>query len=143
MGCKAYIQDIQQKPANQKESNSLPKWLHHLEQSRNRVRKEINHINLLIKCKKENFYSKHQKKLLNKYRKKLGNTTLRLFEYKSAILKQELKSKSEKLKYQKKLIERKRINRIFQTNPKKVFRSFKENFVTFKTMPSQENVETF
>ena len=73
--CKAYIQDIQQKPANQKESNTLPKWLHHLEQSINRVRKELNHINL----KKENPYSKHQKRLLNKYRKKLGNTTLRLF----------------------------------------------------------------
>ena len=121
----------------------MPKWLHHLEQSINRVRKELNHINLLIKCKKENSYSKHQKKLLNKYRKKLGNTTLRLFEYKSTILKQELKSKSEKLKYQKKLIERKRINRIFQTNPTKVFRSFKENLVILKTMPSQENVEAF
>ena len=57
--CKAYIQDIQQKPANQKESNTLPKWLHHLEQSINRVRKELNPINLLIKCKKENSYSKH------------------------------------------------------------------------------------
>ena len=143
MTCKAYIQDIQQKPANQKESNTLPKWLHHLEQSIKRVRKELNHINLLIKCKKENSYSKHQKKLLNKFRKKPGNTTLRLFEYKSTILKQELKSKSEKLKYQKKLIERKRINMIFQTNPKKVFRSFKENSVILKAMPSQENVETF
>ena len=100
MTCKAYIQDIQQKPAK-KESNTLPKWLHHLEESINRVRKELNHINLLIKCKKENSYSKHQKKLLNKYRKKPGNTNLRLFEYKSTISKQELKSKSEKLKYQK------------------------------------------
>ena len=47
------------------------------------------------------------------------------------------------MKYQKKLIEQKRINRIFQTNPTKVFRSFKENLVILKTMPSQENVETF
>ena len=121
----------------------MPKRLHHLEQSINRVRKELNHINLFIKCKKENYYSEHQKKLLNKYRKKVGNTNLRLFEYKSTILKPELKIKSEKLKYQKKLIERKRINRIFQTNPKIVFRLFKENLVTLKTMPSQENVATF
>ena len=91
--CTAYIQDIQQKPAHQKESNTLPKWLYHLEQSINRVRKELNHINLLIKCKKENSYSKHQKKLLNQYQKRLGNTTLRLFGYKSTILKQEPKSK--------------------------------------------------
>ena len=92
-----------------------------LEPSIYRVQKELNHNNLLIKCKKENSYSKHQKKLLNKYQKKLANATLTLFEYKSRILKQELKIKSEKLKYQKKLIERKRINRVFQTNPKKVF----------------------
>ena len=80
----------------------MSKWLHHLEQSINTVRKELNYIILFIKYKKENSYSKHQKKLLNKYRKKLGNANLRLFEYKSTILKQELKSKSEKLKYQKK-----------------------------------------
>ena len=88
----------------------MPKWLHHLEQSINRVRKELNHINLLIKCKKENSYSKHQKKLSNKYRKKLGNTTSDYLNTKAQFFKQELKSKSEKLKYQKKkkLIERKR-----------------------------------
>ena len=40
--CKAYIQDIQQKPANQKESNTLPKWLHYPEQLINRLRKELN-----------------------------------------------------------------------------------------------------
>ena len=136
MTCKAYIQDIQQKPANQKEGNTLPKWLHHLEQSVNRVRKELNYINLLTQGKKENSFSKHHKKLLNKYRKKLGNTTLRLFEYKRLILKQELKSKSGKLKNQKKVIEPKRINRIFKKNPKKVFRSFKENLATLKLMPS-------
>ena len=121
----------------------MPKSLHHLEQSIKRVRKELNHINLFIKCKKENSYSKHRKELLNKYWKKLGNTTLRLFEYKRTTLKQEPKSKPEKLNTKKKkLIERKIIDRIFQTHPKKVFPSFKENLVTLKTMPSQENVET-
>ena len=89
--CKAYIQDF----ANQKESNALPKLLHHLQQSVNRVRKELNHINLLIKWKKENSHNKHQKELLYKYWKKLGNTTLTLFEYKRTILKQEVKGKSE------------------------------------------------
>ena len=64
-----------------------------LEPSIYRVQKELNHNNLLIKCKKENSYSKHQKKLLNQYQKRLGNTTLRLFGYKSTILKQEPKSK--------------------------------------------------
>ena len=35
------------------------------------------------------------------------------------------------------------MNRIFQINPKKVFRPFKESLVTLKAMPSQENFETF
>ena len=35
------------------------------------------------------------------------------------------------------------LTRIFQTNLKKVFLSFKESLVTLKTMLSQENVETF
>ena len=61
-------------------------------------------------------------------------------------MKQELKSKSENRNTKKKknkLIDGKRINRIFQTNPKKLFRSFKENLVTLKTIPSRENVEIF
>ena len=51
--CKAYIQDIQQKPANQKESNTLPKCLHHLEQSINRVRKKSTTSIFLSSVKKK------------------------------------------------------------------------------------------
>ena len=51
--CKAYIQDFQQNLASQKESNALPKWLHHLQQSVNRVEKNsITSIFLLSGKKK-------------------------------------------------------------------------------------------
>ena len=45
--------------------------------------------------------------------------------FKCRILKQDLKSKTGKLKYQKKIIERKEINKLFYKNPKKVYRERK------------------
>ena len=46
-------------------------------------------------------------------------------EFKCTMLKQDLKSKTEKLKYQKKIIERKKINKLFYKDPKKVYRTMK------------------
>ena len=89
-------------------------WINNIEQSIARTRKELSQINVLIKCKAENAYTRHQKALLQKYSKKLDNTELRTLTYKTTVLKQELKSKSEKVKYQKKQMERKRINATFK-----------------------------
>ena len=55
---------------------------------------------------------------------------------------QDLKSKTEKLKYQKN-IERKRINKLFYKNPKKVYIAMKGSTITPKIIPCKENVETF
>ena len=46
-------------------------------------------------------------------------------EFKCTMLKQDLKSKTEKLKYQKKIIERKKIKKLFYKDPKKVYRTMK------------------
>ena len=46
-------------------------------------------------------------------------TTLK---FKCKILKQDLKSKTEKLKYQKKIIERKNIYKLFYKDPRKVYK---------------------
>ena len=53
-----------------------------------------------------NTYSKHQKSLLEKFRKKFRNTTLLNLQSNLNITKQKLKTKSEKSKH-KKLYERK------------------------------------
>ena len=64
-------------------------------------------------------------------------------ECKCAILKQDLKSKTEKLKCQKKIIERKKINKLFYKDPKKVYRTMKKSTVSPKSISSKQNVETF
>ena len=105
--CKTFIGDIQPKPMSIKNNPKFPNWINNIEQSIARIRKEFSQINVLIKCKAENAYTRYQKALLQKYSKKLGNTKLRTLTYKITVLKQELKSKSEKVKYQKKQMERK------------------------------------
>ena len=104
MTCKEYNNNIRRiEPEKAKEKLDMPKWIYHLEESISRVRREINQINVLIKCKIEKQFTAHQKHLLNKFLKNYGNTKMTTFEFKCTILKQDLKSKTEKLKYQKKI----------------------------------------
>ena len=105
--CKTFIGDTQPTPMSIKNNPKFPNWINNIEQSIARIRKELSQIHVLIKCKVENAYTKRQKALLPKYSKKIGNTKLRTLTYKTTVLKQELKSKSEKVKYQKKQMERK------------------------------------
>ena len=59
------------------------------------------------------------------------------------ISRQKLKTKSEKLKYHKKLYERKTINRKFSCHPKTVYRTIKENLITAEKIRTKYEVETF
>ena len=61
-------------------------------------------------------------------------TTLK---FKCKILKQDLKSKSEKLKYQKKIIEPKKIYKLLYKDPKKVCIAMKGSTITPKSIPSK------
>ena len=144
MTCKEYNKDIRRiEPEKAKEKLDMPKWIYHLEESISRVRREINQITVLIKCKTEKQFTVHQKRLLNKFLKNYGNTKLTTLEFKCKMLKQDLKSKTEKLKYQKKIIERKKINKLFYKDPKKVYRRIKGSTITPKSIPSKQNVATF
>ena len=65
MTCKEYNNDIRRiEPEKAKEKLDMPKWIYHLEESISRVRREINQINVLIKCKIEKQFTAHQKRLL-------------------------------------------------------------------------------
>ena len=144
MTCKEYNNDIRRiEPEKAKEKLDMPKWIYHLEESISRVRREINQINVLIKCKIEKQFTAHQKRLLNKFLKNYGNTKMTTLEFKCTMLKQDLKSKTEKLKYQKKIIERKKINKLFYKDPKKVYRTMKWSTITPKSIPSEQNVRRF
>ena len=68
---------------------------------------------------------------------------MRTLETKLALLKQGLKSKSEKLKHEKRLSERKRINNQFFKSPKQVYRSMKGNNIIVEKLPGKEAVEKF
>ena len=144
MTCKEYNNGIRRiEPEKAKKKLDMPKWIYHLEESISRVRQEINQINVLIKCKLEKQFTTHQKRLLNKFLKNYGNTKMTTLEFKCTMLKQDLKSKTEKLKYQKKIIERKKINKLFYKDPKKVYRTMKGSTVTPTSILSKQNVETF
>ena len=71
-----------------------------------------------MKCKTEKQFTTHQKRLLNKFQKNYGNTKMTTLEFQCLTMKQDLKSKTEKLKYQKKIIEIRKINKLFYKDPK-------------------------
>ena len=121
----------------------MPKWIYHLEESISQVRQEINQITVHIKCKTEKQFTAHQKLLLNKFLKNNSNTKMTTLKFKCTILKQDLKSKTEKLKYQNKIIERKKINKLFYKYPKKVDRKMKGSTITPKNISSKQKVATF
>ena len=68
---------------------------------------------------------------------------MRTFETKLALSKQDLRSKYEKLKHEKRIPERKRINNWFFKSPKQVYRSMKENNIIVKKLPEKEALEKF
>ena len=100
------------------------KWITSIESSINRIRKLISHVHVVIKCKRESTFTKHQKTLLHTLKKKFGDSKMSTLETKLTSLKQELKSKVDNLKQQKRLIECKKINRQFSFYPKKSISQF-------------------
>ena len=77
------------------------------------MKREINQITVLIKCITEKKFTAHQKCFLNKFLKNYGNTKMTALKLKCTMLKQDFKSKTEKLKFQKKIIEWKKVNKLF------------------------------
>ena len=95
-------QSIENKEGNTKKQTELPKWLNHLQESINRARRDIGHI-----------ITKKQIKLKDRLRRKFGDIKQAILDYKLILLKHDLKTKLEKMKYHKNMIEAKRLNRFF------------------------------
>ena len=140
---KQQLNDLKEININPTKRNTTPKWINHLEESINKVRKQIGQLQTVIKCKTQNVYTNHQKRLIQQFDKRFGNTRMRTLEYKLSYFKQELKAKATKLKYEKRKQERKKINQLFGKSPKGVYRNFKGNNITVKDLPSKENLESF
>ena len=87
------------------------KWITQLEVSITNTRRNISQIEIVLKCKQENKFTKHQRNLLEKFRKKFGNARASTLSYKLTMLRQDLRSKSGKLKHEKRLASRKSLNK--------------------------------
>ena len=98
------------KQENTNRKQEKPKWIVNLENNIERIRKEIAHVVFIINCKKKGKFTKRQNTILHRLTKKYGNTKMRTLKTKLALLKQDLRSKSETLKHEKRISERKRIN---------------------------------
>ena len=139
MTCKEYNNNIRTIDRQKvKEKLDMSKWIYNLEESISRMRREINQITELIKCKTEKQFTAHQKHLKN-----YGNRKMTTLKFKCTMLKQDLKSKTKNLKYQKKIIEPQKIKKLFYKGRKRVYREMKGSIITLKSIPSKQNVETF
>ena len=124
-------------------NNKFTQSLTQLEKSITYFRKTIGQLTVIVKCKQTNTYSKHQKSLLEKFRKKFRITTLLNLQSNLYITKQKLKAKSEKLKYHKKFYERKTTNPNFSCDSKSVYRTMTGSRITAEKIPTKYEVETF
>ena len=91
----------------------------------------------------ESTFTKDQKTLLHTLKKKFGNSKMNTLEIKLTSLKQELKSKADNLRHQKRLIECKKLNRQFSFYLKKVYCNMKVNKIEVDTIPTKESIEQF
>ena len=81
----------------QNKKYNKPKWIITLENSIERVRREIAHTQVVTECKNTKQSTKHQTSLLHRLEKKYGNSKMITLTTKLSTLKQELTSKVEKL----------------------------------------------
>ena len=81
--CKELNNDIR---TSDRRKNQLPKWVTSTESSINRIKKLKSHAQVVIKCKRDSTFTKHQKTLLHKLKKKFGNSKMSTLETKLTSL---------------------------------------------------------
>ena len=137
---KQHLSDVNLKSTNNAKSTK-PKWMVQLSDKINRLRRDIAHTELIQKCK--NSYTASQKRIRNRLIRKFRNIKQNTLIYHLKCLKQELKATFSHLNYQKKVSERKRINKLFANNPSSVYRSFKAGNIEIKGTPTQKEIEEY
>ena len=128
ISCKEIMDDIAtSKRENTNRKQEKLKWIVNLENNIDRIRIDVAHVQVTINCKNKGKFTKQQNTILRRLSKKYGNTKMRTLEIKLALLKQNLRSKSEKSKQEKRISETKRINNRFFKSPNQVYQSLKGN----------------
>ena len=98
---------------------------------------------LVIQCQQNRAFTKHQLNIKHKLQKRYGSVGSRNINYQKTVLQQELKATSERLKYQKRLSERRTLNKRLTMNPKSVYRQMKGDNKSAKKIPLKEDVESY
>ena len=91
VSCKEIINDLPTEEIQNKYNK--PTWIINLENSNDRIRREIAHTQVVIECKNTKLHTKHQTSLLHRLKKKYENSKMIILTTKLNVLKQELKSK--------------------------------------------------
>ena len=127
-----------------KTARKTPGWIINITNRINAIRRKLSHINLILQCQKENKYTKKQKYIERGLKKKYGSVRRsRLLEM-EAILKHDLKVQAKILRDRKVVAERQRINSLFYSSPKDVYKDFRKNgSIKVKEAPSEEDVKNF
>ena len=129
---------------NMTKQQNIPGWRIQLEQRIDSLRRRLSFIDIILKCKEEQKYTAHQRRIEYKLRKWYRRTTKENLTRIRTLLKQDLASACEKLRSRKVVNERQRINRLFSNNAKSVYRKFKaEEEINIKNTPSAEQVNIF
>lgn len=130
----------QQQPRKKKQ---VPKWIINLENSITSCRRLIAKLTVVINCKKQNSFTTKQRKLSQFIERKFHTKSRRHLEFKLESLKHKLSANAAKLRYQKRLSDRRQINRQFSSNPKFVYRKMRGEQITVQEVPTKTDVENF
>ena len=110
-----------------KQARKTPGWMINITNRINAIRRKLSHINLILQCQNERKYTKKQKYIERGLKRKYGSVKRsRLLEV-EAILKHDLKVQAKILRDRKLVTERQRINSLFYSSPKNVYRDFRKN----------------
>ena len=90
-----------------------PGWQIQLEQQTSSYRQRLAFVDLILKCKKEGKYMKHQRNIDQKLKRWYKKTTMENLTYLKTVLKKKLGATAEKLRRRKVVREREIINKKF------------------------------
>ena len=124
--------------------DKTPGWMMNIMNRINAIRRKLSHINLVRKCREQNIFTRKQKQIERNLKRRYGNiNNQRLYEIES-ILKHDLSVQSKILRDRKIVTERQRINSLFYSSPKNVYREFRKNgTIDIKDTPLEEEVKGF
>ena len=131
------------RPAKNTKKHTRQDWtVQHMTQI-NSIRRKISHITLTMQCAAAHQFTHKQKKVCQKVKKLCGNLKVQTLNAKLAQLKHKLKVCVLQMNDRKQRYEKDRINALFTTNQKAVYRKFKGNQVTVAEAPETEATRNF